>query len=47
MKPSPSVRGTKIQWYIAVNANWSLDKSTIEAKIIVYDVLSLGLGYSV
>ena len=27
---SPSVRGTKIQWYMAVIANWALDQSISE-----------------
>ena len=39
INPNPRVRGTNNQWYIAVRANWNLDRSASEAKNIIYRVL--------
>ena len=36
---SPSVRGTKIQWYMAVIANWALDQSISEVSILSIIIL--------
>ena len=38
MIPSPSVRGTKSQWYMAVRANCALDHDTSDSRSIVYSI---------